>query len=361
MKFVKYLIFSLLTVVLYSCNDEVTANIGTKPMALGTINDMVVLADKDIWKGMPGDTFKHYFESAYPIMPNPEPMFDLRYFDIKQLMTEPLRKELRTYVILADLSDLDSPATKMVRKDLGEDRFLKAKENPKYLSTVGKDKWARNQLVFYLMANSQEKLADAIRDKFPAIAERVREHDKNMLGESIYAIANTNVVASTAIKERYGVNINIPGNYKIAIDDPSQNILWLRQDDPESTSNIVIRSFDYTGPDQLSKENVIAMRDSYGKEFISGATEGSYMISNTSDLPVLEYTHDINGMYTEEFRGIWEMTNDFMGGPYVTYAIVDKDKGKLIFIDTFVYAAGKDKRDLVQRLEYIVNDSSKRG
>ncbi|MCB0659990.1 MAG: DUF4837 family protein, partial [Saprospiraceae bacterium] len=48
----------------------------------------------------------------------------------------------------------------------------------------------------------------------------------------------------------------------------------------------------------------------------------------------------------------------FMGGPYVSYAVYNKPKGELIFIDTFVYAPGEDKRDLVQKLDCIVKTLS---
>ena len=40
------------------------------------------------------------------------------------------------------------------------------------------------------------------------------------------------------------------------------------------------------------------------------------MKSNTVDLPVYEYAYQLNGSYTKELRGIWEMENDFMGGPF---------------------------------------------
>lgn len=358
--FWKYLL--LLTIALgglQSCNDEVAGTYGAKPIAMGRLNDMVVIADDYLWDGMPGDTFKHYYESAYPIMPNPEPMFDLRHFTTPELEAEALRKELRTYVILADLSDKNSATTDMVRKDIGEERYLKALKDPTFTTTVGKDKWARGQVIIYLFGKGESALAAALRDKFTAVAERVRKHDEEQLLASIYTVKQENAGAIAAIKKQFGIDIKIPGDYDMAIKDEAENIVWLKRDDNESSSNIIIRAYDYKDKDQLDKASALQLRDEYGKQYISGPTEGSYMVTNDQDLPVYDYTYDIAGMYTREFRGIWEMEGDFMGGPFVTYLILDQERGKLIFVDTFVYAPGKSKRNLVQQLDYVVRHATK--
>ena len=125
MKYLVY-IFSISTVLsLYSCNEEMAKTYEYKPMAMARMNEIVAVADKDLWEGAVQDTFNYYFQSAYPIMPTPEPMFDVRHFTPIQLDNESLRKELRTYIVLADLNDPESSTTKMLRRDLGEERFLK--------------------------------------------------------------------------------------------------------------------------------------------------------------------------------------------------------------------------------------------
>jgi len=346
------ILVSVITVI--SCNDEVVNTYAAKPVAMGRLNDLVVIADDDLWQGMPGDTFRHYFESAYPIMPNPEPMFDIRHFTSKELRGESLRKELRTYVILADLADNESQTSKMVRKDIGEERYIKAKKDGTFVSTVGKDKWARGQIVVYLFGKDEKTLANAIKEKFSPIAERVRQHDEEQLLASIYTVKGQNAGASARVKKHYELDMKVPGDYEIALDDQENNILWLRRDDSQASGNIVLREYDYKDQDQLSKENLIAIRDEYGKQFISGPGEGSYMVTNAVDLPVYEYTYDISGLYTKEIRGIWEMEKEFMGGPFISYALLDNERGKLIFIDTFIYAPGQDKRDMMQQIEYII-------
>ena len=339
---------------LTSCYDS--SNMKVKPTALGIMNEIVVLAEKDLWETPVQDTFDYYFGSAYPIMPQPEPMFDIRQFNLNELDIEPLRKELRTYVLLADISDEEARTTKMVQSDLGEERFQKAL-NGEITTTVGKDKWARGQLIIYLMGVGQESLFQVIRDNYPAISRRVNLHDSEQLRQKIYG-AKTNEGLSANIAQDFGIRIDVPTRYQKAIYNPEDNIGWLRKDDKSSIMNIVIRKFPYRSQDQLSTSYIKQLRNEYGEDFMSTSEDGSYMVINDEDLPVFDYTYDIDGKYTREIRGIWEMVNDYLGGPFASYAIVNEPQNEIVFVDTFVYAPGKEKRNMMQELDYIVKNAT---
>jgi hypothetical protein len=340
-------------VSLLSCNDEMARSYEAKPLAMGRMNEIIAVADEDLWDSSVRDTFNYYFESAYPIMPAPEPNFDVRYFSPKELGQEPLRKELCTYILLADLNDLEATTTKMLRRDLGEERFLKAKEDPTFQSSVGKDKWARGQIIIYLFANGKENLMKTIRENYSAIASRIRLHDKNKLDASIYVLKNESPGLIKKIQKKLGVTIRIPGDY-VSLKEEVSNFMWFKKDTKDAALNIIIQKFPYTNTSQLNPSNIIKLRDEYGKVHISSEVEGSYMVTNTEDLPTYDYTYEIDGMYTREVRGIWEMENDFKGGPYASYMVHNKAENELIFIDTFVYAPGKNKRDMMLQLDYIV-------
>lgn len=353
MKYFLYIFAFLSIMSLWSCNDEVARSFESKPQALARINEILAIVDEDLWDSPVQDSFNFYFQSAYPILPSPEPMFDVRHFTPRQLDGEPLRKELCTYIIIADLSDSESQATKMLRRDLGEERFLKAKQDPTFRTSVGKDKWARGQILIYIFANGKDKLYETLRENYSAIAKRIRLHDKNKLDASIYAVKNENPGLMRKINERFDFTIRIPGDYT-DIKPDAKDIMWLRRDTKRAALNIVIQKFPYTDVDQLSTEKIIELRDTYGKIHISTETIGSYMVTNTEDLPTYDYTYEIDGHYTKEVRGIWEMENDFAGGPYASYVILNKEKNELIFVDTFVMALGQKKRDLMMQLDYIV-------
>ena len=352
----KILVGILILLTCWSCKDEVTKSLTPKPVALGRLNDVVAVCDDKVWDGMIGDTFVYYYESAYPVMPSPEPLFDIRHFSAENLAAEPLRRELRTYVILANLKDTESATTKMVRRDLGEERYKKALVDTSFFSSVGRDKWAREQFVAYIFGNGLDDLARAIEKSFPAIANRIKKHDHVQLASNVYNLKAEDPEIKSILQDKFGVYLKVPGDYKKQV-ETDKNFVMLKRDFKDYSQSIVIRKFPYRDAKQLSKEGIVEMRNDYGLEFISGVSEGSYMRTNDDALPVYEYTTEINGYYTKELRGIWELTNDYIGGPFVTYVMLNKDTNQLIFIDTFVYAPSRGKRDLIQQLEHIMQSA----
>ena len=349
---IKYLVYGLMIMLAYSCSTGMgSANNGLKPHALGKMNEIVVIADDELWQGAVGDTFKFYFGSAYPIMPTPEPIFDIRHFTYQRMVGAPLLKELRTYVILADLNDTDSEITKMVGQDLGESKYEKSINDHTFNTSIGKDKWAKGQLLFYLFANGEEPLADVISKNFSAIATRVNKHDAVKLSQSTFA-GTESILHENMMKEKYGMNVKVPQAFKKAIE--VENLTWFRRDDKEYILNLVFDKKSYTSESQLSKTAIQDWVDNFGEELVTSDQIGSKMVVNDEDLPIFDYTKEIQGAFTTEIRGTWEMTKDFLAGPFFAYSILNENKNEVVYALAFISAPGKDKRDRMQMLEHMI-------
>jgi len=352
----KIIIYILLVIGIVSCNNEITQQLEPKGVALGKMNEIVVIADDKVWESAVGDTFRYYFSSAFPILPRPEPLFDLRHFTLEQLDGQPLRKELRSYVVLSDLSDESSETTNMVKRDMGTEKFNQALSTGRPISSVGKDKWARGQVLVYLFGSSQDNLMESITRSFPATARRINQHDEKQLQASIY-VDRINLGLSEFIKKFYKLDLQVPGDFVEAYRDESEGIIWFRKDPNDAILNLVLRKIPYTSQKQFSKDSIIAYRNEFGKKYVDSDIEGNYMTVNEKYLPVYEYTLEIDGHYTKEIRGTWEMTEEFSGGPFNSYLIHNKTQNELIFIDVFVLAPGRRKRDMMMQLDYIVKSS----
>lgn len=351
------IIFISILFILASCKNEVIRTMEPKASALGKMNEIVVVADDEIWESPAGDTFRYYFESAYPIMPQPEPLFDIRHFTATELKDEPMRKELRSYTILADLSDENSPTTMMVKKDLGSEKFNAALEKQAPGNSVGANKWANGQILFYLYGSDNKSLAEAVKTSFPAVAKRVNKHDEKGILASIYGVERSHLGLSKKLQDLYGLDLDVPGSFQEAIYDEENNFVWLRKDDNDSSLSFFFQKIPYTSTDQLDKANLIKIRNELGKAYVTTDTEGDIMVVNDRNLPVYEYQSEIDGFYVKELRGVWEMSKDFFGGPFASYAIVkDLDK-EIIFIDAFIYAPGKEKKYYMQQMDMIVKKS----
>jgi hypothetical protein len=99
--------------------------------------------------------------------------------------------------------------------------------------------------------------------------------------------------------------------------------------------------------------SITRKRDSIGNLYIHGKESRSKMITEAAYSP---YFSKINlaGKKAFETKGTWEMKNDFMSGPFINYAIIDKKNKRIIVLEGFCYAPSKEKRDLMFEAESII-------
>lgn len=332
--------------------EQVVQSMKSVPTAFGKMNELTIITDQDMWEGNIGDTIDYYYASAYPILPQPEPILDLKHFTPSELRADKLRKELRTYMIVANLADANSPTTKLLRDHVPADRINQAMQSDKVSVMAIKDKWARGQLIIYLFGRNQQDLIDRLRRNFPAVLKRIRQHDYRKLEATVY-LDSRDQKLETAVRNNIDIDLKIPGEYYAAIDEP--NIMWLRKETANLSSNLLLYKEPYTSRDQLTKEHLKALRDSLGRAHIESQAENSYMKINDVDLPMYVESTTIDGKYALQAKGIWEVENDYMGGSFVTYLIHDPKDNELVMIDGFVHAPGEDKRNFMMYLEHIIS------
>ncbi len=348
---------ALLLVFLASCRREVQENIQRSlqpvPTAYGNLNDISVIADTSLVASEAGDTLDYYFGAAYPILPQPEPIFDLRYYTPWQLQATPILRELRTYLVLADLEETESPTTEMVMKDIGTERLRRDNLQNGYGTTVGRDKWANGQILVYMYGYGQQALKENIRNNFPSVMQRIYEAESKKMDATIY-FKGENRAAMDILEKEMGIRIRIPATYELVMQDTAASVYWLRDERTKSSSNIMLKRVKYEEQEQLSRTGLKALRDSLG-QYVTSAQPGSYMKINDVDLPLYVSTTNLNGTYALEAQGIWELENDFMGGPFISYLVYNENKPYLVLLDGFVHAPGKEKRDFIQEIEFILH------
>ena len=325
-----------------------------KPRAIGDVNRIAVVADPQLLQTPVGDSILYHYEQAYPMMPQPEPLYDLRYMTVEDLQSTSARRELRNYLIVADIGDESSPTTQFVRQMLGEEKFLAAREDWRRGTTVATDTWANGQLVVYVYAEGPDKVADLVARSFAAASKRIASSDQEVLMANIYQAGRAEQLIDS-LQRTVGITMDIPLDYQLAKVD--SNFMWLRRDLSDVVQNILISSVDYRDASQLSPDSAVVYRNRIARDAVRTNTVGSVMATNDRDLPLVTDTVEIAGVSSIEVRGVWEMSDDFMGGPFFTYLIPDPEAGKLYIIDGFVYAPGskKGKRNYMQQIATIVS------
>jgi hypothetical protein len=345
-------LFLFVLLLLTACSQESRKQFTATPNAYGPRNQLVVVMDDEAWQGDIGDTIRYYYGSAYPILPQPEPIFDLTHFTPQEVLEDPLRKQLRHLLFVANIEDADSPTTRMVTKDLGEEKMRAAREDNNASTTVAKDRWAKNQLLIYVYADGKETVKDQIIKTFPAAKKRLMESNAIRIRDNTYVSGENQTIMET-MRQELGVQMRIPKPYIVAYN--KDNTLWLRDETPVSSSNIMIHKRPYTSQSQLSRAGIKSIQDSLGKKLVSTDIDGTYMRINDVALPMFVERTELNKNYALEARGIWDMVNDYAGGPFVSYLTINPKTNELIYVNGFVHAPGEDKREFMQNLEYVIS------
>lgn len=348
---VVFAIFWLSLVVLTGCTG-LSDRFQATPTAISASNTVVVIADEALWTGIVGDTFRYKYEGPYLIMPQPEEIFDLKYFTPEQVEQGATRKELRTYIYLADLSDTSSTTTRQVRADLGAAVFQQALVNDDVNNKVGKDKWAHGQMIIYIFGNGKDKLIHNIENTFSAVRQKVNAFDRPQIIAKTY-LKGINQLLSSGLQKKFGFSMDVPGEYVLAVEDSTTT--WMRRDEKEMIMNILVSKVPYRSKDQFTNEGFKELTKNTAKRVISTSTPGSTLVINDEDLPMFSTPITLDNTFTQEFKGIWEMSYDYMGGPFFGYLIKHPHRDELVLINVFIFAPGQNKRDYMQQLEQVVS------
>ncbi len=319
MKKVLLLLFSV--VFLSSCgNDELIM-----PKSVGAFGKVLVVVKNNMWLGDVGNQIRGSFGEIQLGLPQPE-----KTLSVSQIGPNNFSSMMRNSrnILVLEISD---------------------KENFK----VHKDRYARPQTVIYLTAKDEATLI-----------ERIKEKSKEMM--SVYKKSDIDYLQSLFRKKRLddskyktlqnlNISLTIPEEFRTV--DDTGDFLWLRQHlrsgiaKGAGSNNILV----YSRPldeGKMITDSIVSMRNAIGKKYIPGSEEGMYMITEAAYTPFTVDT-EIEGKKTYETRGKWEVKNDFMAGPFLNYAIVDKKNNRLLVIEGFTYAPSVNKRNFLMELEAI--------
>lgn len=307
--------------------------------ATGNIDEIVVIMEQQDWKGSLGDTVRHYFTQSYDLLPQYEPIFDVRYLKPEGFTS--LLTAARNVVIF-DVINRDQ-STRLALELFGRDN-IDVKEN-----VLGKsDYYAKGQQILYVYAKTHEDLIDYIYQNNGALVRQVADNEITKLKNTVY-LGGEDKALSQKINEKMDINIAVPKGYQLAANE--DNMVWLRYDTDKYTANLWIQNFESTS--QADDFGVIS-RNKFGRFYVIGSSPGSYM--TTEDLiDYFQTKTTANGKERIESRGLWKMSADFLGGPFLNYCVADSSKKRTVVVDAFVMAPSHKKRQIMRQMEMLMN------
>ena len=310
-----------LSYLLISCMD----NTVVLPRSVGAFNKVIVVAKGSLWAGDVGDQIRNSFGELMVGLPQPEKTLSVGHV-APNGFTSMMRSNRNVLVI--ELSDKTS-----------------------YVKTT--NKYANPQTLIYLSAKDKMGLLSSLKEHMSEIIQTFKESDIKVLQRSFFNKRVNDSMYKTL--KKLNISLTIPEEFKTV--DDTGDFLWLRQHLKSGiargagNNNILVYSLPLN--DQtMSSNNIISMRDQIGEKYIPGSKQGMYMITEAAYTPRTNKT-EILGNDAFETRGKWEVKNDFMAGPFLNYAIIDKKNNRLLVVEGFTYAPSVNKREFLFELEAI--------
>ena len=333
MRYLKYIgyLFSLALLVLASCQEEEKNQMFMS--VSGNPGEVILVTTSNQWSGKIGNTFRDNFQAPVYGMPQEEPLFDLvqtNHFDFERVF-----ETFRNVIIV----------------DLDTNRFAKGEIEYR------KDVWSKGQLVIRLKGSSRDEIVDLINEHSDQMIRIIQTKELNRLGAKYRAQANKK--AQKSILKNLGVTANIPKEAVVATEDT--NHIWVRIEreklkggyQHQISQGLLIVKFPYVAKQQFLDSALLDKRDEILKRYIPGPSNGSYMTTEYRYYPPVTKDIDYHGHFAKEIHGLWRMENDFMGGPMVTYFVLNEDEGMIYCISGYAFAPQFKKREYYREIEAV--------
>lgn len=319
---------------------------GLLPPSGGRLYEVLLVGDKD-------SIVKNVLQEDVKGLPQSEPQFDVSSIDESQF----------------------NQSVSMSRN------IVKVEITPKQYSKVSlryeKDIWAKPQMVAHINAPSVKMLKDSIQSIAPTLIQLLNHAELN---KSIATLRTSqNIKAEKLVKRMFGIDMLVPAG--MTASRSGKDFIWLSNNSPTMMTNIVIYKdwVPYKNKDGLlyyySEEPVrfVKARNHMLGKNIKGETDSMHMQTVIETVSFkwgfrtererkhwLSYPNDsIKPIIT--YRGLWEMTGDDMGGPFISRRLPMRQletKGSYdcenIVVEGFVFAPGKNKRNAIRQLEAVL-------
>lgn len=345
----KILFILIITGSFIACSDKKSENL---PPAAGVSGDMYLVMDSVQWKGQLGITLDSTFNSEMKGLPRPEYLYNMHWIDPRKLNF--ILKQRRN-LIFATTLDKSSHGASIIKKIFTPDFIAKMKSDPTLYVTTSKNVFAKGQEVMYLFGNNEKELLANIRKNRQQLVDYFDKTERERLTKSLFKSGQLKGL-SDWMKKNMQADIQIPFGYKLVINE--KDFVWVRQINPRDDKDIFIARKKYTSPVQFKKDSLIKFRDEVCKKYLFEDPEvsNSYLITETTVpfLPVESRQINFKNHFSMETRGLWRANNYSMGGPFVSYALVDEATGYFYYLEGFTFSPSRSQREIMRELETIL-------
>lgn len=311
--------------VFISCSKTNEIKTGKLNPSFGPRNHVTVVIEDELWNSAVGDSIRKKLAQSYFGLVKDEPIFDLDQYSPSIFSAK--AKTARNIVSFSNDED--------------------------YAFTLQKSLYATPQNLFFVRAKNNKDLIENFSKHADSIISVFRNSELN---EEQHTLVRKPLVNTEIVKEIFACTIKIPSSFDLVLQ--KESVLWFQKDLPTGNSNLIIYEVPISEIDNSFDDiesNLIKAQDSISRKYILGTKPNSFMRTEGSFFPSFK-SIKIQQLPGFVINGSWEMENDFMNGPFLTFALKDEYYNRYLIFHAFVNNPFKAKRDLLFEMEAIIKN-----
>jgi len=345
-------IFLLSSALMISCNGDEENGSSNKPQSRGATGEILLVIDSLKWQGPVGDALKEVFQADVPGIMRPENLFTIRRVDPRTITR--MLKMAHNMVYVTTFDDRRGGSQKINAAFDEASRDIVTEDRTRFMLR-SPDEFAQGQEVVYLFGHTEEDLINNLRDNKKRIQNLFQVRERERLARAI--LQRKSGVAASLGRDQFGIELKIPASYQLVKEE--DNFLWFRQPTPTTDRADISLFFyetDYESEDQLFPENLVQLRNNITRTRIFGdpANTESFVTTERREEPPVFNTFSVKNHYAVEMRGSWRTNNMSMGGSFLSYTVVDEERGKIYYMEGFVFYPSEAHREPLREIEAIL-------
>ena len=295
------------------------------PSVSGKAGEIIVVIEKADWEGNLGTKVRDLLACDCPWLAQKEPLYSL--VNVAPGGFGDLFKVHRNIVYFALSPQLDTAGV-----------------------AYRHDVWAAPQCLVQISAHNADEAAALLTDNGKTIVSFIEQAERDRVIRNSIRYEEREIAPKVA--EVFGGSPHFPMGYKLK--KLTNDFGWIADEKQYSLQGILIYKYPATGAaDELSLDNIIAKRNEILKDNVPGMFDNTWMTTGEYMPPTIEFFR-YRGREFAQVRGLWEVENDYMGGPFVSHSFYSPDGSNVIVAEAFVYAPKYDKRQYLRQVESIL-------
>lgn len=316
------------------------------PLARGEADEIILVMDSAQYKGALGDEIRGIYQQYMKILNQDE--FEFSMSKINPLKMNTVFRNAKNLIFVMTL-DSRTRESRAVREYFTDESLKMIDRDTSLFYTVRRDEFAKGQVVLYLFGKTEDQLVKKMHENVDGLKDLFESVVKERIKDDMLAKTKKQVIK--AITEDHGYEIQVPFGWDLAKN--VNDFIWLRRLEAQSEQNVFVYETKYDDPDFY--QHIDEIRDQITSVYLRDSQKPDKYIERQEIVPTYTKRISFKDKFALEARGLWKISDNSAGGPYVSYTFVDEPNQKLYYIEGYVYAPGTKKKKLMREVDALLN------